>query len=181
SLDLNVIGKFPQSSTADYDKVNVEDPNFIDTYFFSKVDNKPITVNAILEKKAITTDLISIFCVGFALKLLISDKLKSIIENHRKAGIQFFESSLLHNNREIKDYWIMYTYQANPDFVDYNNSEIYLTKFDFEKMERIHFNSSDNFIDQTNQIRNRDANMGFLIEKLVLVEDEFIDRDFFIL
>lgn len=42
SLDLNVIGKFPQSSTADYDKVNVEDPNFIDKYFFLKWKRNPL-------------------------------------------------------------------------------------------------------------------------------------------
>ena len=71
--------------------------------------------------------------------------------------------------------------KADPNFVDYNNSEIYLTNFGFQKIERIHFNSSNNFMEQTNQIRNRDANMGFLIEKLVLVKDEFIDEDFFIL
>lgn len=182
SIDEKIVGKFPQSINAAYNEIkDVDDPRFIDRIFFKKVDYDPITVKAILEKKAIPTDLISATCKGFSLKLLMSSKLRSILENARKTGLQFFHSNIIHNNKEIDGYSIMNAYEANPNFVDYNNSEIYLTKFGFQKIERIHFNSKDNFIDQTKQIKKQDADMGFLIEKLALVEDKFIDEDFFIL
>lgn len=182
SIDEKIVGKFPQSITAAYDEIeDVNDSKFIDRIFFKKVDYDPITVKAILEKKAIPTDLISVACKGFSLKLLMSSKLRKILENNRKTGIQFFNSNIIHNNKEIDGYSIMNAYEASSNFIDYQNSEIYLTEFGFKKIEKRFFSTEEDFFNSYNIIKNKNNNLGLKIIKLHLIDDEKINEDFFIL
>jgi hypothetical protein len=61
-----------------------DEPKFVEHINFEKVDFEPIYSNAILHKKSKQTDFIQCVSMGFSSKLLISGKLKAILENNRK-------------------------------------------------------------------------------------------------
>lgn len=83
ALNTKFIGEHPQFEEAIYHCDVWQEPKFVDRVTFVKTDFEPIIANAVLRKKAKVTDLISGGIIGFSLKLLISAKLKSIIE-HRQ-------------------------------------------------------------------------------------------------
>ena len=85
SLNRKVIGIYPQAQKAHHNCHIWDEPRFIAHQYFDKIDFEPIVSNAILEKRAKLTDLISCPSIGFSSKLLISDKLKSILQKSRKS------------------------------------------------------------------------------------------------
>lgn len=89
SLDKRQVGIYPQVEEALYSCDVWNEPKFVDGIEFKKVDFEPIVAKAILRKKAKPSDLISAGIIGFHLKLLMSDKLKIILEKSKKTGLQF--------------------------------------------------------------------------------------------
>ena len=82
SLNRKVVGDpIPVQNVVHYCDVWNE-PKFIGNVDFVRLDFEPIVSNAVLKKVAKVTDLISAPVAGFSLRLLISHKLKSVIEKH---------------------------------------------------------------------------------------------------
>jgi hypothetical protein len=106
-----------------------DDPKFVEHIHFEKVDFVPITANAILHAQSKQTDLINANAsMGFSSKLLISGKLKKIIENYRKSGMQFFNSPVIQNNIFVEDYWILNMFEFNNEYIDFSKSEVIQNK-----------------------------------------------------
>lgn len=124
SLNKEIVGHYNQVIYAIHHCDIWEDSKFIDNIDFKKVDFEPITSNAILEKQAKLTDLISASCVGFSLKLLVSDKLKSIIEKYCENKCQFFKSPIIQNKEMISEYWVTNPYNFSMEFIDFKMSTI---------------------------------------------------------
>jgi len=127
-MNTKFVGKFFQAVSAVHNCNVWDEPKFIQHINFEKVDFEPITSNAILEKKAKLTDLISCPSIGFSLKLLVSGKFKDILEKNRKNGIQFFKAPIIQNNIMIEDYWILNFYEFNHEYIDFQNSKISYTR-----------------------------------------------------
>ena len=125
SLDNKIVGTYSQVEKAKY-SCNINDANFIDKVFFIKATFTPITAKAILLKKAKLSDLISAYCVGFTAKLLMSGRLKKILDDNRKTSIEFFNSPVIYNNKEVYDYWVLNIYETNEEYIDFQNSKILL-------------------------------------------------------
>ncbi|RWW98775.1 imm11 family protein [Flavobacterium cerinum] len=181
SLDTKIIGKYVQAEKAEYHCSVWDEPRFIEHTQFEKIHFEPIIANAILYPKAKITDLISVVSMGFTLKLLISGKLKSILENYRKTGLQFFKSDIIHKGNFISDYWILNAYEIDMQFIDYKRSEIVSRKRKSEGgtfLVTEDINTFEEFNRKQNEIKDSDPGSMF-IKKIHLIEN--IDQDFFIL
>lgn len=129
SLDLKVVGKYPQSIDAKHNCHVWDEPKFIEHQELKPINFDPIISNAILHKKAKITDLISPPGMGFTRKLLISGKIKSIIQkNVNDKDVQFFNSPVFYENNIINDYWILYCTKPSPEFIDVTKSTIKIRK-----------------------------------------------------
>lgn len=122
SINPKVVGTFPQVEKAIHNCSVGNNPNFIDNFSYIKIDDEPITSNAILKKNAIITDLISASIMGFSLKLLISDKFKSIIQKYSGQKCQFFQAPIIYQDKYYYNYWIMHPYKINIDYIDFEKS-----------------------------------------------------------
>jgi hypothetical protein len=179
SLNSKIVGLYSQVEKALYSCDVWEETKFIDRVGFVKLDFEPITAKAILMKKSKLTDLISAGIIGFSLKLLISGKLKSILEKNRNLGIQFYKSPVIYKEKEIDDFWVVNPYQFDFEFIDFHRSKVFLMKNVFEKQEELLIKSSKEFLDQKNRIEQMGYPYSIYIEKFKLIDN--LDEDFFVL
>ncbi|WP_017498177.1 imm11 family protein [Flavobacterium sp. WG21] len=178
SLNTKVLGNYPQVKNIKYNCHVWDEPKFIEHVHFEKVDFEPIIANAILYAKSKLTDLISVTGMGFTLKLLISSKLKNILENKRKTGLQFFRSPIIQNDHLINNYWILNYYEISYQFLDFKNSVFFeTTKFD--KTNKLEINNQNAFIQKQNEIAEEGYPKGLLIDKIAIKKDN--NEHFFLL
>ncbi len=124
SLDTKIMGHYPQVKEVIYHCHIWDEPRFIGRFHFERIDIEPIVANPILHPKAHLTDLLSISSVGFTFYLLISGKVKSILENQENNCIQFIQCSVFQNGIEFDDYWLLNIYEINNEFIDFSKSKI---------------------------------------------------------
>lgn len=123
-MNKNIVGKLPQVKEEIHNCDIWDDPRFIDRFPYEKIEINPILSNAILYPTAKATDFIEDSNVGFSRSMLISDKLKTILERFNLFGIQFFSTFIIQNNTSIYGYW---------------QSHIYLQAFQLLDFEKINF------------------------------------------
>lgn len=68
--------------------------------------------------------MIYLWDVGFSFTLLVSGKLKSILEIQKDHGLQFIQCSIFQNGIEYEDYWLLNVFENNNDLIDFINSKI---------------------------------------------------------
>ena len=186
SHNKKIIGHYPQVENVHHNCHVWDEPRFVSHIDFEKVDFEPITSNAILHKKSKQTDLINAnSAMGFSRKLLISGKLKSILEKNRKNGMQFFKAPIIQNNIIIEDYWILNFYEFNYEYIDFLNSKIsYTRKADDYKItyntikDFINFKNFEQF--ETKRLEASTNEESLSIEILSLF-DQNINQDFFMI
>lgn len=169
SLNRKVIGKYPQTIDIHYNCHVWDEPKFVEHIHFAKVDFEPITANAILDPKAKQTDLINANgAMGFSTKLLLSGKLKSILEKNRQNGMQFFNAPIIQNNIMIDDFWVLNVYEVNYELVDFQNSIVFETKNTFNLDTELKIKSCENFYQKKRDINKKGYPYGILIVKVAL-------------
>src|SRR3954468_21411083 len=88
------IGKFPQVAKGEI-PTTWDDPNYIGSYGLPNDAHKVLTpTGLLLYKKARLTHLLSSAFAGISGNLLISERLKIIIENSRYLGLHFFPTTV---------------------------------------------------------------------------------------
>jgi hypothetical protein len=179
SLNSKIMGVCSQVQKAVYHCDVWDDYRFIDRINFINTDFEPITANAILMKKAKLTDLISADIIGFSLKLLVSGKLKSVLEKSRKSGLKFYKSPIIYAEKIIEDYWILNPYEINMEFIDFKNSDIFLMEGVFDKLQKIQILNLDDYESEKKRIEEMGYPNNISIEKIQLKND--ITEDFFVL
>ena len=146
SLNEKIVGSYPQAEEAKHNCNVWDEPLFIKNFYFEKIEITPIVSNAILKNNSKLTDLISIPVMGFSNKLLISGKLKKIIEKYKESGIQYFQSGVYHKNRFFEDYWVMNIFEFNNEYIDFEKTEFSLRirkKGGGTELKKININSTD--------------------------------------
>ncbi|WP_017498178.1 imm11 family protein [Flavobacterium sp. WG21] len=184
SLSKKILGHYPQVKNIIYNCHVWDEPKFIEHVHFEKIDFEPIMANAVLHPKSKHTDLIDITGMGFTLKPLVSSKLKNILENNRKTGLQFFKSPVYHQEKIIQDYYILNMYENNNNLIEIKKCRVQYHKKsdDYESTyntntEYLTFENFESFSSFLNiAIRN---NEFFFIDKLFLKDE--INEDFFML
>lgn len=179
SQDLKNVGAFPQVEEANHNSNIWDNPYFIGNLHFEEINFNPIVSNAILNKKSKLTDLINAPITGFSKKLLVSGKLKNILNEYRKTGLQFFVSNIFHKNIRIENYWILNSYEINMEYIDFNNSVIYETENVFKYTNEIKINSIDEFRKIKNEIEVKGYPYGSIIDRIKLKDN--VTSDFFTL
>ncbi len=111
------------------DKMYWEEPMFIGSVRNEKIDFQPYLVDVELFPNSKVNDLI-MDGGPISTKLIISDKLKSILEDYRKTGMQFFNINILRKNEIFTDYWLLNMYEFNQEFIDFENCNIIYRKKD---------------------------------------------------
>lgn len=179
SINKKILGHYPQVKGIKQNCDIWNEPKFIEYIQFEEIDFIPITANAILSPKSKLTDLISVTGMGFTRKLLISKKLKIILEKSRETGLQFFKSDLIHKDNFIEGYWILNIYKVDMQFIDYSKSDIYKTEYTVNKTEKIFMNTYSEFLNIRNQINKQGYPSDILIENFNLNQN--VTEDFFAL
>ncbi len=186
SLSQKILGHYPQVKSIHYNCDVWDEPKFIEHIHFEKVTFEPIIANAILNKKSKQTDLIStLSAIGFSKKLLLSEKLKQILQSNRKTDMQFFKSPIIQNNSFVEDYWILNLFKFNMEFIDFTKSEIsysrkadnYSTSYSTIK-EYLKIDNKDQFEIKKSEALKRQETIS--IEKLSLMKEN-VDEDFFMI
>jgi hypothetical protein len=91
-MNTKIVGKFFQSENIFWNYGNIDNPKLLNNIYFQKVDFDPIVPIPVLHKKAKITDLISCVNATCGGQLIMSEKLKKIIEKNREKGLQFFKT-----------------------------------------------------------------------------------------
>ncbi|CAA7196975.1 imm11 family protein [Chryseobacterium potabilaquae] len=178
SLQKKDFGKsYPQAQDAiDNDR---DHSNHIEKNFGKKIDFDPLACYPIINKKGRLTDFIG-SVVNFG-NLQISSKLKSIIEKYTSEGIQYFRNTVLHNDLEYSNYWLLHPYQFDQEYIDFGKSEVIHQQ---KKKEggtvpvSVMVSSMEDFTYLSEKAREKNEMMN--IEKLSLKENIII-KDFFVL
>ncbi len=179
SLNTKELGIYPQVEEAIYSCDVWNEPKFIDRIAFNRIDFEPIVAKAVLRKQAKPSDLISAGIIGFHLKLLMSDKLKDILEKNRTSGMQFFRSPIIHKGNELENYWVLNFHKVDMQFIDFRSSNIYITEHVFNNIEKLDIATSEDFFIQKQKIEQKGYPYGIRIEKIRLIDH--ISEDFFAL
>ncbi len=128
SLDEESLGKIPQVKKVIHNCHTGNNENFIDKFPFQKIKNSPILSNVVLYNEAKQTDLISVSSIGFTYgSVLISQRLKSLLEKYSFFGIDFFPTSLIHKQKTVDTYWQTHIYDTGLNFIDFRKTD-YLLK-----------------------------------------------------
>jgi hypothetical protein len=179
TLDRKTIGHYPQVKDVIYNCNVDNDPRFIEHVYYTKIDFEPIVANPILYSSSRPTDLVQASRIGFSSKLLVSSRLKSILESFRTTGLQFFRNPLVHRSAILDDYWILNFYEVDMQFIDYANSDVYVTENVFDYIEKVSFSSFSEFNNKLSEISKVGYPKGIMIERFDLINNP--NQDFFIL
>lgn len=185
TLDVKIKGFYPQIKNVQYHCHIWDTPNFMGNIHFKKFPDDVILATPILDKKANLTDLIEIDNIGFNPNLLISEKLKKVLEKHINENKgEFINCPIIKNDVEFSNYWIFNGYSFNQEFIDFQNSLIKYEKqdedFETTYKTKMIFLSLDNLeqFDEYLKIAEEKAEL-ITIEKLILKEN--ITPDFVML
>lgn len=182
SLDVKVMGHYPQVKEVAYHCSVDNDPLFIDKFPFKKINIEPIVASPILHAKSNPTDLIYLWDQGFSFTKLVSGRLKEILERSRNSGLQFINCPVFKKDIEYNDYWLLNMYEFNNDYLDISNSRIAYHKKsdDYEKtymtnLEYLSFANFELFNSMKEEAKKR--NETFSIDRIALKAN--IPEDFF--
>jgi len=124
NTNLKEIGAYPQVETAIY-PIDTDSPDFSDRIWFEKVDLKRFVFpKPILVKRAKLTDYISCSIIGTSFKMLISTKLKEILEDSLHREMQFIPATIIYKGEENRDYWFTNHYNFSQDIIDFEKCTI---------------------------------------------------------
>jgi hypothetical protein len=116
-----IVGRtFPQSQQV-VSNIPISAPN----HLFSsgrKLEHNVYIPDSKIESNAKVTDLIS--SSPIVLQLIISDKLKNLIQNSREDGLQFFPTKLIHKRKVVVNYWILNAFERDYHYINFEKSKI---------------------------------------------------------
>lgn len=148
-LNEKVLGEYPQIKEYIHHCNIDEEPNFIDKFFFEKIEIQPVLSNVVLNANANQTDFIDTFgSIGFNFGYLISDRFKQILDNFKCYGIQFFKTYVIQNDKNIANYWQTNLYDFPFQHIDFLKTNFILKDRDSNRnliTELINFNNIDEF------------------------------------
>lgn len=174
STKIKEIGVFPQCNKGIFVSTWDSEKSILKA-FMTQIEDTEIEIpEFVLNPKAILTDLISASFLHF--KLLLSSRIKEIIENTGYSGIQFFKTRV-HSGRNVEsNYWILNPFEFRNNYIDFDNTII-----------KCRIKSEVSFLkvktnDQLSELvgKSISTNANYVIDKLSLNPDN-LKEDFFIL
>lgn len=103
-------------------KLYWEEPLFVGNIFDVKINFEPYLLDVVLFPQSNLLDLI-MDGGPISGKLIISDKLKKILQTSRNSGLQFFKINVIHKANTY-NYWLLNMYESNQEFIDFEASKV---------------------------------------------------------
>lgn len=147
SVDARIIGNVNSQTEDSLYPHLLEGKLFSRDIFLKKVDD-PFAVQtptAILTKKAKLTDVIGGSSTAIVGQLIISNRLKVILEGVKDAKVQFFPLSVIHREIIYPNYWLICAYDTDMEFINYAQSKIELVGLEFQKIKDVLLNDYQQF------------------------------------
>jgi len=171
------IGKtFPQSQD-EINIVSIEDiKHFRNQKPYILLADDVVMPEPILHPKAILTDLVS--TVAISLGLLVSERLKLIIEKLTSPSDIQFISVKLHSKKTPHKYWVLRPLQFDMAIIRYDVSEIYKDSTLLGPFEKMHIKSYQEYLDALKLIEKNFSHSREGIEITTLFFQEGISKNF---
>jgi len=163
-------------------KSSVHDPKYIGRIRNKKIEFEPYLLDIELFDNSKIGDLIE-SGGQISSMLIVSRKLKNILEKNRKTGMQFFNINISHKKVIHNNYWILNMYEFNLEFINFEGCHIHHEKkcVDYDisfKTENITVNLKS-YTEFLAYRENAQEEMEIIkIEKLSLSD---VNEDFFML
>ena len=157
-----------------------EVPKFVGNIYNEKIDFDPYLLDIELFANAKLNDLIMEGgpVSGF---LVMSGKLKTILEKYRKTGLQFFNINIIKRKEFFTDYWLLNMYEFNHDYIDFANSIVIhqLKKAGGgTEAKEIKVKSTEEF---NNHLKIAQEKLEVITIQKVALNEDLITEDFFML
>lgn len=184
SSEVEEVGSVPQSHDA---IVNFDIYGEMSGYHlhFQEALNETLWPIPKLSSRAKKTDLISVSFMSLSNKLLVSQKLYSVLIDGKIDGLQFIKSKLLFKRHE-EDYWIINPYKNCISVLDLEKSEFaYLKSIGSLEKEEIHFKTLNDLREafDKNKFNPKEHNLSthrpLIIDKIAIRNN--LSNDFFAL
>lgn len=171
------IGKtFPQSQD-EINIVSIEDiKHFRNQKPYILLADDVVMPEPILHPKAILTDLVS--TVAISLGLLVSERLKLIIEKLTSPSEIQFISVNLHSKKAQFKYWLLWPLQFDMALIRYDVSEIYKDSTLLGPFEKMHIKSYQEYLDALKLIEKNFSHSREGMEITSLFFQEGISKNF---
>jgi hypothetical protein len=160
------------------EKLFWEEPKFIGNIYHEKIDFEPYLLDIELYASSKINDTI-IDCGPVTTKLIVSHKLKLILEKYRTTGLQFFNINLFKKGNVFNEFWILNMFEINMEFIDFNNSIIFETENVFKYKNEIKIKTLEEFVGLKKIIEIKGYPYGLIIDRIKIKEN--ISSDFFAL
>lgn len=145
-LDPKVIGSVNFQVAEAQFSVPVDHPFLTRNIFLKYVpEEQAVTPTAVLAKRAKLTDLLSGATGGHTWQLIVSDKLKQILQRQNNPGIQFLSTIVIYKNVELTSYWLVNPFCYDMDAVNFRESNIYLTGSGGAKIKQVQISNRKQF------------------------------------
>ncbi|MCG9898802.1 MAG: hypothetical protein MH132_02250 [Hydrotalea sp.] len=179
SFNKKVVGVYPQIETGVYPIMD-NNPTFIGNNYFKKINFQPELAIPILKNKAKKTDLIGVGIMGFTNALLISERLKIVLEKYVEDNVQFFQAPIIFKGLQESGYWIVHPYKSEINYIDFKKSTFYRTSvFGSEPNKQIEIKDATEFEKMMQLAKESNGiSWAYKIDKLVLNTN---DTSFFVL
>lgn len=159
-----------------------EDPNAI--------DNKPVgeeitdcyTLDYKVNDKAVLTEYIR-FSAGTSGRLLVSNKLRLLIEKFQPTGLQFLSSYVFYKGEKLQ-YWVLNPLSYPVKYINFPNSEFGIYQGMYDKIKDVTVSSYYEYLELREIIKKQpkiDGKRNILaVEKLVIDEGKINDHLFWL-
>lgn len=170
SINEQEVGRtFPQSHTA-RQELHLDDPRNLSKQELGKLLLDVFIPEPVLHSNAVLTDLVS--TVNLGTRLVISQRLKQLLEQYQNKGDCEFLPILVHHINITSKYWLLNPVIFRMDIVNFELSAIWSTELGFRKLNRTRINDYPDFLTMVNSTV---WPKGIMIEKVVLMEDSGFD------
>lgn len=109
------------------DKLYIDEPKFIGNIQNEKINFEPYLLDIVLFAKSKVNDLL-MDGGPVSKKLVVSDKLKYLLEKCRKSGLQFFNINVEKQDQIHKNFWILNMFEFSQEFINFKDSVIIIGK-----------------------------------------------------
>ncbi len=149
STDLKEIGAYPQAQNfiePDGELLPTEkQPRIWNLNFLDKLpDNTYCNIHA-LTKKSKLTDLVS-YVAESSFGLLMSDKLRVILEPYLNDNAQFIANPVFFNNTVLKNYWLLHFYKFSFEKLDFSKTEVWKMLSTWDKDQKLPVRNEKDFL-----------------------------------
>jgi hypothetical protein len=181
-VDSKLTGVFPQVQTGKLSE-HINNQNGLWQLQLKEANEQTFLPLPFLHRRAKITDLLSVSFIGFSGRLLVSEKLNTLLFSTTNAGVQSLETVVQLYDGSYKKYFIINPYLSDYRFLDFLASNFfYVNQIDDNKIP-VKFISIQDFIN-TYQANRKSAvtnpypnHKPLLIQKVVIKEN--CDLDFF--